>query len=426
MDEIDRVRDAEVISLFARAPARRSRRRPTPTADAWADRSQSNRHPSEVHGFRLRVDVGLDDEPPVWRELVVRGDVPCDRLHRAIGAAFGRKGGHRYRLHLGADPRAPRLLRPSEEQFIGLAGRIQSDVRLDELVARPGDELCHVEEGYDDLVDVCSISVVAVLDVPTVPVELVGGARLEYRRWGEPDSLEAFDLGAARVRVRAIDRLGSLAWRCQEYLRWATRECPTAQRLIADLDRVPAQPSAADIASAGVPWVRVLGGLTEGAEIDEHKRLSPTMVGRVAEGAGLPPARVEGLIRTVVAAGLMKIQRRRLELTRAGQAVVENPPALLPHLCERLALGRSRRDRSTGWATVLVVASGGAPEQWEQRVGDLLLERWPPSRFRRSQPDPDPRSPTLDAFEILGGMWFPGHGTPGVAQHIARRALGLL
>lgn len=108
---------------------------------------------SEVRIFRVRVDVGRA-KPPIWRRLELRSDLTLDVVHQVLQAAFGWTDSHLHRFALGGDPfdRDSQLfLCPFdvEEQEPGDDGPAAADVRLDETMQDPGDELFYVYD-YGD------------------------------------------------------------------------------------------------------------------------------------------------------------------------------------------------------------------------------------------------------------------------------------
>lgn len=95
--------------------------------------------PNEIRGFRVRLDLH-GAKPPVWRRLELPGDLTLPRLHDVIQAAMGWYDYHLHRFRTGSDHRSPHFVTHSD-LVEGEDGTLEDDVRLDQLLAREGDEL---------------------------------------------------------------------------------------------------------------------------------------------------------------------------------------------------------------------------------------------------------------------------------------------
>jgi Plasmid pRiA4b ORF-3-like protein len=92
----------------------------------------------------LRVRVDLDDiRPPIWRRLDLASDLPLDGLHHILQSAFGWTDSHLHAFTAGG-----RMHEATAERYLtafdlaeGDDGVLESSVRLDELLAEPGDTL---------------------------------------------------------------------------------------------------------------------------------------------------------------------------------------------------------------------------------------------------------------------------------------------
>ena len=60
--------------------------------------------PERVRGFRVRVDL-MYAKPPIWRRLVLPGDLVLDELHDVLQVAMGWQDGHLHKFGVGADRR---------------------------------------------------------------------------------------------------------------------------------------------------------------------------------------------------------------------------------------------------------------------------------------------------------------------------------
>ena len=80
----------------------------------------------DVVTYRLRIDLS-GTEPPLWRDLEVVSDLFLDELRWIIQVAFGREGRH--------------LNQFTAQPGRNTEGTPDDEVRLDEVLVRPGDKL---------------------------------------------------------------------------------------------------------------------------------------------------------------------------------------------------------------------------------------------------------------------------------------------
>lgn len=103
---------------------------------------EPGRRPFGVSTFVLSVQ--LDDcEPTIWRRLAVASDVCLDQLHEVLQSAMGWTGSHLHQFTIGPAARDPWVL-PFLSAYAereGEDGVPERDVRLDQVLARPGDRL---------------------------------------------------------------------------------------------------------------------------------------------------------------------------------------------------------------------------------------------------------------------------------------------
>ncbi len=126
---------APEIDPFGRAapPSRRRPRRP------------------DVVTYRVRVDL-KGARPPLWRRLELSSDLLLDEVHRVIQEAFGWADSHLHQFGSGPD-----LYSPETETYLcpfqvgeGETGIPEEQVRLDEVLADPGDKLYYSYDFGDD------------------------------------------------------------------------------------------------------------------------------------------------------------------------------------------------------------------------------------------------------------------------------------
>lgn len=107
--------------------------------------------PAEPVLLTVRVDVD-GAEPPVWRRLVLRGELRLDEVHAVLQAAFGWEDYHLHRFSTGPDDQVwngPYFLTTFDLDE-GEEGLLETDVRLDQVLRSPGDRLTYTYDFGDD------------------------------------------------------------------------------------------------------------------------------------------------------------------------------------------------------------------------------------------------------------------------------------
>lgn len=115
-----------------------------PLADLLDQAPPSRRRPrrSDVVTYRVRVDL-RGTRPPLWRRLELASDLFLDQVHGILQAAFGWTDSHLHQFASGLGhygPETEHYLCPFEVEE-GTTGIPEEDVRLDEVLADPGDKL---------------------------------------------------------------------------------------------------------------------------------------------------------------------------------------------------------------------------------------------------------------------------------------------
>jgi hypothetical protein len=123
------------------------------TSDDEAAGAHGRRHPRRGEPAAFWLHVRLEETfPPVWRRLEVASDVGLDDLHDVLQVAYGWEDRHLYRFTTGPQMQPGDAFVSSDD----LRGSEPDDegtpawqVRLDELLAVPGDRL-HYQYDYGD------------------------------------------------------------------------------------------------------------------------------------------------------------------------------------------------------------------------------------------------------------------------------------
>ncbi len=152
-------------------------------ADLAASRSRRRPRRADVVRYRVRVDLS-GTKPPLWRRLELASDLFLDEVHEILQVAFGWTDSHLHQFGSG-----PRYHSPETEYYLcpyqeeeGEPGVPEEEVRLDEVLAEPGDRLFYLYDFGDNWEHVISLKAVAPRD-DRVPSAVC----LDGRRDGPPE-----------------------------------------------------------------------------------------------------------------------------------------------------------------------------------------------------------------------------------------------
>jgi Plasmid pRiA4b ORF-3-like protein len=132
----------------------------------------------DVVTFRVRVDL-TGTKPPLWRRLEVASDLYLNEVHEVIQAAFGWTDSHLHEFASGQDyyhVTTEHYLCPFEADE-GRTGVPEEDVRLDEVLAEPGDKLFYLYDFGDDWMHVIKLEAVQPRDDSAPAAVCIGGRR---------------------------------------------------------------------------------------------------------------------------------------------------------------------------------------------------------------------------------------------------------
>jgi hypothetical protein len=397
-----------------------------PSAAAEPASRRRPRRP-DVVTFRVRVDLA-GTKPPLWRRLELASDLFLDEVHEVIQAAFGWTDSHLHQFGSG-----PRYYSPETEYYLcpyqaeeGEPGVPEEDVRLDEVLTRPGDRLFYMYDFGDDWEHVIKLEATAPRD-NTAPRAVC----LDGRRDGPPEDcggVGGYELVSAATDPLNPDHSDAVAEFERMYgLEFDTESSGTTPFRIDAINAVLAErfPSGARPERVDPPddilapldellrevrdgyarrELRWLIGAALAGKPDIDTATAARMVrpyvwlmDRVGDdgirltGAGyLPPAHVEaaakelGLLEdwmgrgnreiqtqpvlhlreTATKMGLLRKHRGMLLLTAAGRKLRTDPVGLWWHLAERMPLKSADRcETQAGLIWLLAVAAGRDGDQ---------------------------------------------------------------
>lgn len=364
--------------------------------------------------FVVRLDLD-NARPPIWRRLRLASNLRLSQVHDVIQTAMGWTDSHLHHFQMGPDTKDFRVvpfLTPFDLEEGDTDGTLEEDVRLDQVIAKPGHRLFYEYDFGDSWQHTVKLEKVepwvdsdpvatCVAGRRACPPEDVGGlpgyeevlAALDGRV--EPDEAEWM---AEKVEWLPLD-FDPAAFDIDEVNRLLQEGPPPPLEqwhpVVADLlvrDR--------SLGSSGL-GVLVKAALRGDGEVDDRIVEQATLRYRVllrTIGGGLqltaagylPPHIVDSLCReldldadgvgkgnrerltlpvltlreSATALGLVRKARGRLTVTKAGEKVANDPARLLDHVRARLPLGREF-ERDAGVLGLLFVAAGR--DWWQSR-----------------------------------------------------------
>lgn len=388
----------------------------------------------EVAIFRIRVDLDHAD-PPIWRRLDLRSDLPLDVVHQVLQVAFDWTDTHLHRFSLGGhafDRTSQLFLCPydaEEGEFDDEGGTPASEVRLDETLQEPGDVLNYLYDYGDSweltlrLEEVLpsapdSPTAVAVGGRRAAPAEDSGGGTDLASIAVVVDDPAHFDLDELNRALRApyfvlreygVDqRLVDLVNR----LRYTRVGEDLSQRVVTvAMDRTDPDPDEMEAALAAHRWFldrAKVGGIeltSAGYLKPDDVEAASAVVPAMGDWIGKNNREIHAVPllefrESLHAMGLLRKYKGTLLLTRAGAAAQRDPAKLWAHLAERLIPAKTGEFETA--ATLLLLAyaatSPDAPIPREQIAAALCDLGW---RHRDGRPLEGYELYHLDAFNTL-------------------------
>jgi hypothetical protein len=383
------------------------------------------RRAKEPFGVTVRVDL-LGATPPVWRRLELPSTLRLDQLHGVLQAAFDWTDSHLHRFVLDDEAwgDGETYLCPYDVEEGEDDGVPASDVRLDEVLAAPGDVLTYLYDYGDNWHHRLVVEQVgpAVEDVRLLaghgaaPPEDSGGIWDWDAGQAPPwDLAEAQGALAVWSATRAMPpELHTL----QQHLYGTPHEAALVELLAAaaGLD----QPTAVDddvAETATARYRRLLHRVGSGVKLTAAGWLPPALVTQAMETLW-PDDRwigkrnredltepVRRLRASAQRTGLLRVSRGQLLVTKAGAALRDDPHGLFRHLAERLP-GRPR-DAFARTATPLVLVTVAAGRSHHEPLAQLLTAAGWGARGGGAVSPYAPARAARDAVEVLdvAGAW---------------------
>lgn len=374
------------------------------------------------HAYIVRVDL-KDVKPPIWRRLRVSSEMSLASLHPVLQAAMGWSDYHLHQFVMGPGARDwqtdPFLTDFAASE--GETGVHESDVRLDEVLAEPGDRL-HYDydfgDGWHHTIKLESIEewqeqypqAWCLAGRRACPPEDVGGP------WSYAEVVAALD---GDINPQFADEMA-------DKLDWLPTGFDPAHFDVAEVNEMLDVPDLADLLDGwteeiGVllsqlfgPTVRVaerlvVAALREPFVLDEDEMAAAVhryqvllnVVGdgvKLTKAGWLPPAIVQQLVaelamssewigmmnreeKTVPVAelrasavdlGLLRKAKGALTVPAKIKKIQDSPADLLAHIAARMPIGRGA-ERDAGILTLLAAAAG---RSWQRLDPDEQQLFW--------------------------------------------------
>ncbi|MBB1516180.1 plasmid pRiA4b ORF-3 family protein [Tessaracoccus sp. MC1679] len=309
--------------------------------------------------YHVRAEL-RDSNPPIWRTIALRSDLPLEMVHHTLQMAFVWSGAHLYRFSLGGDPfdRSAQIFLcefdVEEEDPADGESAAAADVRLDEVLQQPGDVLNYVYD-YGDHWDI-TLRLEQVLpmlpgDAPALvvdgaraaPPEDCGGLRdaeslAEFLY--DPELFDAAELNAWLLDPGFRATMTSLPHRLVIMLMSLSHDEAALQLLerLIDLPEIDDDPVPVEAlapiqwfldAAAGNGLEMTSAGYLKPARVSEAAAMLPGMSGWIGavnrEGSALPLLRFRLTLQRL---GLLRVYNGRLKSTRLGKKLQKDPAAL--------------------------------------------------------------------------------------------------
>lgn len=433
--------------------------------------------PGDVRRFRVRVDID-GARPPIWRRLELRGDLRLDQVHDVLQHALGWTNSHLHAFRVSTDPLVDAFVTEFDLEEGG-EGVPEADIRLDQVVAAPGDRLYYEYDFGDSWDHTLKVEEILPLD-PDGPAATV----VDGRRACPPEDCGGIH-GYHEILEGLADPAAAEGW-LREQLEWMPDDFDTAEfdhavhdaavrdslRLartnvlpdtmaadFADLVRrspwapgfaLPELVAAADLRAEPrtspderrelvAPYLLLLDLVGEdGVPLTQAGYLKPEVVTALADVLGredwwgkanredhTPP--VARLRETATTLGLVRKYRGRLVRAPKGRDLTGDPGGIWSLLASSLPQGKEPAERHAGLLALLALAAGKEPYDLLTNTGPRLMEEAGWGLRSGDQLDGhdivELARATIEVVWVLTQTWGRRREIPPAAQDLARAAL---
>ncbi|MGI5950248.1 MAG: plasmid pRiA4b ORF-3 family protein [Brooklawnia sp.] len=353
------------------------------------------------------VRVDLDDaQPPIWRRLRLTSDLDLETLHLVLQVAMGWTNSHLHHFQMGPDTKDFQMMpfgTDYDEESDWAEDVHERDVRLDQVLAKPGQRLFYeydfgdgwqhtirlekVEPWQDDSPD--ALCVEGRRACPPEDVGGIGGyeetlAALRGEPGPDPEwtkqlldwlppgyDPEHFDVDEVN-KVLARPPLDLDAWHpgLTRLLRQPNLTLSPLARLIFDATAEAVELTEEELLVATHRYRHLVAAVGEGVKLTQAGYLPPAVVSQLFDDLGLEKfwrsagnrevqtLPVLTLRQSATDLGLLRKQHGKLLPTAAGRRLADDAGRLFEHIRSRLPLGRRDSDQDAGLLALLYAAGG--------------------------------------------------------------------
>lgn len=384
----------------------------------WPGREPQLSPPHDTRrAFVVRLDLD-QAKPPIWRRLRLASDMPLERLHDVIQVTMGWADAHLHKFLMGPGARdwnvAPFIT--DFDLAEGETGIHERDVRLDQVLASPGDRLYYeydFGDGWHHTVKLEKVEdwnsedpeALCLAGKRACPPEDVGGVwgyhevldalngkvdpdEADYMadklEWMPPNfDPEQFDVDSVNAMLDRPSLSSLLVGVTDEVSIVLSRGFGASSTLLEQLAVEaldgPSTISDDDAARATHRFQVLMAAIGDGLDLTGAGWLPPSVVVDLARQLKIEyewygklnredhTRPIAELRQAAQSMGLVRKTKGRLTVPRAIQKITDDPHALLRHVASRLPSGR-REDQKEAGILALLNAAAGRP--W--RIPDAL------------------------------------------------------
>lgn len=371
--------------------------------------------------FVVRIDLD-GAQPPVWRQLRLASDLPLDQLHEILQVAMGWTDSHLHHFVMGPDSRDVYGLQNFLTRYDieeGDEGIAEADVRLDQVLAKPGHRLFYEYDFGDGWWHTITLEKVepwrdgdqdafCLTGRRACPPEDVGGiggyGEMLRMLAGDTDDLDSewveqvltwlppgydpdtFSVTEVNDQLAAgpLPALTDLHHMVANLLlRVGASGLSELGGLVKRASAEPPSLTEAEVAAVTLSYRLLMAKVGDGITLSKAGYLPPWLVEELWTELDLAEVwigkgnredvtwPVLELRETATTLGLLRKARGRLTVTAAGRKVMDDPRALLRHISIRLPLGRNHQ-QDAGTLALLFMAAGDDWHRCEAEAGSIM------------------------------------------------------
>jgi hypothetical protein len=381
----------------------------------------------------LTITIELcGSEPSIWRQLSLPGDLTLDQVHSLFQAAMGWTNLHLHRFQPGnAHGRNDPHFITRFDESDGQRGTREVDVRLDQLLRTPGDQLSYIYNSGERWIHRVTLESLTRLSANGRRARCLDGARAcphehirgiddhnglaVWLRAGAPadavpepfadaeharDGLahgydpDRFDPAAATTAMAVFSGVERLSWddlyepltTLARDLRGESRAVVAAWLAALDHPLYPLELDDDEVSRVVQPWRALLDAIGTGTKLTPAGFLPPAVVEAIAKSSGVGQRwlgrgsresqawPVAALRQSALDQRLIRKAKGTLTTTAQARSLARQPRKLLSTLMGQLPQGRPL-EVEAGWFALLGTAAGYTDATLDTAVAQVLTGR---------------------------------------------------